>query len=365
MASRTTSAAVSAAKGAERPLKNPLRVANLVPFPASVRDSAAEDLSLEPGLSAPNLRKMQISQFTQWLRTQTNRNKRPFSERAIEDYAEPAGVLNRWMTEKDIDGDFTACDTALLNQFFAEYLSTHTQGGTNTRQRNLHHLFKWLAKTHGHPDPWTGELVRYGPAEVPPSTLALELIRDLLEVTGNGSARNFIDIRDYAIIRVLTEGVRREELAQQQTTDLPENLIESPFVRVVPLKGARASSQGRLVPLSMVTANALAAYLRARRSHKLAQSSPLWLGSRNRGRMTGSGVYQMLHRRAEQAGYNPIIRPHQFRHTFANDWLDGGGSEGDLMRLMGWSSRSMVDRYAKDMQTQRAIKAKRERGDMY
>ena len=35
------------------------------------------------------------------------------------------------------------------------------------------------------------------------------------------------------------------------------------------------------------------------------------------------------------------------------------------MRLMGWSSRSMVDRYAKDMQTQRAIKAKQARGDMY
>jgi hypothetical protein len=30
----------------------------------------------------------------------------------------------------------------------------------------------------------------------------------------------------------------------------------------------------------------------------------------------------------------------------ANDWLAGGGSEGDLMRLMGWHDRSMVDRYA-------------------
>jgi hypothetical protein len=51
--------------------------------------------------------------------------------------------------------------------------------------------------------------------------------------------------------------------------------------------------------------------------------------------------------------------------TFANDWLDGGGSEGDLMRLMGWKSRSMVDRYARDMQVARAVKAKRARGDMY
>ena len=57
----------------------------------------------------------------------------------------------------------------------------------------------------------------------------------------------------------------------------------------------------------------------------------------------GSGVYQMLDRRAEEAGYDPqAVHPHMFRHTVANDWLAGGGSEGDLMRLMGWHDRSMV-----------------------
>jgi integrase len=53
------------------------------------------------------------------------------------------------------------------------------------------------------------------------------------------------------------------------------------------------------------------------------------------------------------------------RHTFANDWLDKGGSEGDLMRLMGWSSRSMLDRYGADMAERRAIDAKRRMGEMY
>jgi hypothetical protein len=37
----------------------------------------------------------------------------------------------------------------------------------------------------------------------------------------------------------------------------------------------------------------------------------------------------------------------------------------DLMRLMGWEDRSMLDLYAKDMQVQRAIQAKRRRGDIY
>jgi hypothetical protein len=46
----------------------------------------------------------------------------------------------------------------VLNEFFAAYRNSHSQGGTSTRQRNLHHLFKWLALRYGHPDPWTGEV---------------------------------------------------------------------------------------------------------------------------------------------------------------------------------------------------------------
>jgi integrase len=52
------------------------------------------------------------------------------------------------------------------------------------------------------------------------------------------------------------------------------------------------------------------------------------------------------------------------RHTFASDWLSNGGSEGDLMRLTGWKSRTMLDRYGADMADQRARDAKRQMGDM-
>jgi integrase/recombinase XerD len=364
-----TSAARSATtRSAERPArKSPLRVAGMQ------ASASIPSLMPAPGgngeahrgreITAQELRQMAISEFTQWLRSRTNKHKRSFQEDTIAGYAETASTLSRWMTGQGIDEDFTACDDAMLNRFFADYRKTHTQGGTNTRQRNLHHLFTWLQKAYDHPDPWTPELQRYGPGKQRPSTLAEEFIRDLLEVTGGGKARDFDDVRDHAIVRSLTEGVRRTELAQQETADLSSDLIARPFVRVVPLKGAREYSEGRLVPLAMSTSRALAAYLRVRKSHRHAKSPALWLG--RRGPLTGSGVARMLQRRAEQAGYDPDVRPHQFRHTFANDWLYGGGSEGDLMRLMGWTDRAMVDRYAEDMQVQRAVDAKRRRGDMY
>lgn len=107
--------------------------------------------------------------------------------------------------------------------------------------RNLRHLFTWLEETCGHAHPWTAELQRYAPAKKRPSTLAQEFIADLLKATGGGKARRFEDVRDHAIIRVLTEGVRRTELIQLQTSDLSTDLIAQPFVRVVPLKGGRGA----------------------------------------------------------------------------------------------------------------------------
>jgi integrase/recombinase XerD len=154
------------------------------------------------------------------------------------------------------------------------HLAAYTQNGTNTKQRGLRHLFTWLEEAYDHPHSYTSKLNRYSAVKTRPSTLAHSFIADLLEVTGGGRARTFEDARDHAMIRVLTEGVRRTELIQIRTSDLAADLMAQPFVRVVPLKGTR-----------------------------------------NRGAMLGSGLYRMLQRWAEEAGYDPAVHPHQFRHT--------------------------------------------------
>jgi integrase len=269
------------------------------------------------------------------------------------------------MTGQGIEGNFTAADTKTLNRYFREYYNEHGQGGTHTLQRNLIQLFNFLEREYRYPSPYTDGLNRYAEVKGRPVTLAPDFIDDLLEITGGGRARDFETARDHAIIRILrTEGIRRQEVLSMVMHSLPADIIKNPVFRLVPLKGARAAGEGRLVMLAPATARALAVYLRARRHHKLASSDWVWLGARGRGKFGNTGIRKMLIRRAEQAGYASVT-PHQFRHTFSDAWLKSGGSEGDLMRLNGWKSRAMVDRYADDVANQRALEAKRRKGDMF
>jgi integrase/recombinase XerD len=282
---------------AGHPRKSPLRIATAAsPVFPSRRDGC---------LSPERLRAMMISEFEQWLRSRTNQEKRPFQEETILAYGKAARVLDAWMTGKKIDGDFTACDTALLNAFFRDYHAVHTRGGTNTKQRNLRHLFTWLEGEYDHPHPYTDELSRYAPAAGRPSTLSADFIRDLLAVTGGGHGKSFGDVRDHALIRVLTDGLRRTEVTQMRMTDLPLDLVSQRVIRVVPLKGARAEEEGRVALVAPATARAVAAYLRARRYHRLADPPLVWLGLRNGGPLDGMGLYRMLRRRAEQTATSP------------------------------------------------------------
>jgi len=201
-------------------------------------------------MTGEQVRAMQVSEFCQWLRSRTNQEKRPFQEETITAYKVAGRALDAWMTASGLDGDYTTCDTEVLNRFFRDYHAAHGQGGTNTKQRNLRHLFTWLETAYDHPHPYTDDLNRYAPVKTKPSTLSLDFIRDLLAVTGNGRSKDFADIRNHALIRVLSEGLRRTEVVQMHMDDLPADLILQPVIRVVPLKGARADDQGRLTPLS-------------------------------------------------------------------------------------------------------------------
>lgn len=331
------------------------------------------------GLSGEDVRTAMLSELDLHLSTTNNRYGRPYQRKSINAYRFAGVALSNWMTEAGFPGDFLTVDMQTLNKFFRWYYQEHDvpksqdgkggyTGGTNTLQRNLRPLFRYLEEEYDHPNPFKHpKFHRYAAPQLgKPKTLSAEFIQDVLKVTGNGSSkvRDFETVRDHAMVRVLTEGLRAEELLNLRVQDL--DLTNHTLV-VIPLKGQRNSIDGRTIPLQPSTVKALTRYLRARTEHVLAEVNGwLWLGTRSRKEMQYMGLYRMVKKRAEQAGYDPsCVSPHSFCHTWCDDLQTAGVSGEDIMAIRGWKSPSMLRRYGADMASSRAVSAVKRLGDRY
>jgi integrase/recombinase XerC len=185
------------------------------------------------------------------------------------------------------------------------------------------------------------------PPMVPePETRVLrpEEIRALRKVC---EGRGFGARRDMAIMSMfLDTGMRRAELAGLRTDGVNIELREA----YVMGKGRKA----RIVPFGHQTARALDRYERVRKTHKNAHLPAYWLSER-RGAMTYDGLDKVVKRRGREAGIMDL-HPHMFRHTFAHYTKDVLNDD-ELMRLAGWKSRQMLDRYAASTAEERAREA--------
>jgi site-specific recombinase XerC len=212
------------------------------------------------------------------------------------------------------------------------------------RFRSLSRFFAWLVEIG---EATSSPMEKMKAPKVPEQPVPVVSTGDLQQLLKACSGKSFAARRDKAILSLFIDvGMRAGEMAALNLDDLD---IKERRLQVFG-KGRKT----RPVKIVKETRTDVQMYLLKRNGHPRADDRALWLGKK--GRLSASGIRQMVRRRCEEAGIPPI-HPHQLRHTFAHEYLSRGGNEGDLMRITGWTSRQMLDRYGASVATQRALEA--------
>lgn len=215
-----------------------------------------------------------------------------------------------------------------------------------TRFASVRTFAHWIEREEGTPSFARG-VPEPRVAEQPVPLLTVDQIGALLATcAGTG----FLDRRDNALFRVLAEGgLRVREATRVTETD---DLDMTQQVVWIHGKGGKM----RAVPFGNHTAVALDRYLRVRRKHPRAARTPqLWIG--HTGTLGPAGVRMIVQRRVAQAGLGIRVHPHMFRHTAAHLLRVAGMTDQDMMRIFGWRSRKMLERYGASAADERAIAA--------
>jgi site-specific recombinase XerD len=233
-----------------------------------------------------------------------------------------------------------------VEAFIEDQLARWKPTTAAVRYRSLQQMFKWLTEEG---EITTNPMARMRPPTVPDVPVPVVSDEDLKKLLKACEGKAFEDKRDTAVLRVFIDtGVRLGECTGMKLGDVDFDLM----VIAVVGKGRRP----RAVPFGARTAKAIDQYVRTRARHPQASSPALWIGPK--GGMTDSGLAQMLERRCAEAGIGRL-HPHQLRHTAAHQWMAAGGNEGDAMRIFGWRSRQMLNRYGASAADERARDAHR------
>ncbi|ESA37958.1 site-specific recombinase [Leptolyngbya sp. Heron Island J] len=208
----------------------------------------------------------------------------------------------------------------------------------NQALATLKSFFKWLTvKDYITRNPTLTIEFLKEPAK-PPRDLPETQVNQLFEAL---AYRGDSEVRDRAILQVLSHGLRAREVCGLDISDYDGRRLS--------VRGAKWGSDG-LVPLKPDAVAALDSYLGwlVRNGFTVSQESPLFvsLSNNSRGQRLGySGIYELIKDLA-QASELDDIHPHRMRHTFATSLVAAGMNPLLAKRAVRIRSDKIFARYS-------------------
>jgi len=169
-----------------------------------------------------------------------------------------------------------------------------------------------------------------------PDTLSEQEVELLLQAAGG---RDSYDLRDRAMLELLyATGLRVSELVKLKLTDL--NLIAGYLVT------SGKGEKERLVPVGDAARGAVHDYLAsARTSNGCRGESRFLFLSRLGEPMTRQSFWNIIKKRALQAGIRKRISPHTLRHSFATHLLANGADLRSVQMMLGHADLATTQIY--------------------
>lgn len=261
--------------------------------------------------------------------------ERSLSGNTQEAYCRDVRGLLAWLVSGNIDPS-----TATRREVEEYLFALHETGvGSRSQARTLSGLrsFFRFMRMEGYRDDDPTELIE-GPSHVDrlPDVLTLSEVDALIGAIDMSKAEGR---RNRAIVETLYgSGLRVSELVELRLSHL---YADKEYV-LVEGKG----SKQRLVPLSPVALDEIAAYLEERERGPIqsGEEDILFLNRRGR-RLTRVMVFYIIRDAAALAGIKKTVSPHTLRHSFATHLLEGGANLRAIQEMLGHESIATTEKY--------------------
>lgn len=257
-----------------------------------------------------------------------DRRARGHAPGTVRFYRDKLGLFTRWCDAQGIV-EVQQVTPLTLRAYFAHLIERgNAQGAQNAAGRGIKTFLRWCELEElTDARPLRNVVIPQPPKQVQPAFTPLEIKR-LLSVAPDARAR--------AIALVLLDtGMRVSELCALDGGDVD---VTEGQIRVRKGKGGKS----RTVYLSAQSRRALLAYYK--NAGWPEEEEPVWRTERTGVRLNHQGVRLTLKAMGKEASVK-VVRPHQFRRTFALESLRAGVDLHTLARLMGHSDIAILRQY--------------------
>lgn len=250
----------------------------------------------------------------------------------------------RWVFRENIDPLKT--DHRQVRQYLSEMnQAQYCRSTINRRLSSLKEFYRWLiVNGETAADPVSA---LQGPKKTKgfPRTLKKEEMAKLLLVhykrDSKGARREQgpVDLRNQALLEFLYACGAR--VSEASGLELCNTDFENGQVKVFG-KG----SKERIIPLHDMALDSMYSYVNFGRQKLLKDKQSKFFFVSTRGnQMTPDAIRKMFKETVREAGLDETLSPHDMRHTFATDLLEGGADLRSVQEMLGHSSLSTTQLY--------------------